>query len=1639
MAAPNGTSYAVARIECLSNPSPDNPLQVFGAQVLNTNNAAMPPVLNVTSAFSAGIGTWSAENGAVLGAVYTPLVASDGINSSLLVADSIQLMGTANCAAGGVQSTIPELIDDTTGEGACFRISAPGGALSAGLNTQGYYDFGAPQPTQDVVESMLLDGERPFGSRSSNRTLTFPVMIFARSLKTMAAARDYLLHQIDQETFHVTWIPASTGLPVVFDCFRAQPSVVTWGFNNDSEAGDGSAYAITMATITMQALPYVRSGNDGVQQLDFKNALLDGSAQKSAIQVDDLSTVNTMLPYSDWGHTYDNGGWRKNTSQKPGSGNLIGANSAEFQPPSPPWYPWPRAIYSKSGLSLNFAGLQTMGFWLGQSYDSTQWKKDNKFVSNVTVHFTLTDNHSKTLSFSTKKQKIKWSSNPNKPVWTWVAANFPQNKAGFNYANVTAYKIVMSNWGNGQTTGFVKVKPWINGVSAYPGTIAWADESRSSVYSFKGLTGMARSPISAEVQLPAQAPMTQEITKSGTWLVPKGVTQVMVEAWGGGGGGASVIAGTNVTAAGGGGAEYAAEPVVSVIPGTKVPVTIGTSGRGGQLTSTVQEFTAPGVHKWTCPDNVTQIYAEVWGGGAAGAAGGAGGGGGEYARNPTLAVVPGETYTWKIGAGGKPNNSRRASDRVSRDGGVSQVVGHGGTTVTAYGGISPVTGGTGGGNGGNQSGAPVHHAGGRGGSSPGAAGGGGGAGGGVNGPGVNGGNSPAASANGRYKKGGAGGGGAGNTNSGNGGNGANAPGSAGSGAQPGGGGGGGYTGPEGKNYNGGRGGDGKIQISYQVNLGNKINGGSTVFGDVSNALTNYLVTANGGTTPSANATTGAAGGTGSTNTTHFDGGQGGLLGTSNEMMLSFDKAGVLFANQRAFTGSGSSFTSLAATSAAATGISVILLETSAALDSTATITDSAGNQYALACQQSIGSSGAEQVYVFSSAIEFPITTSTTVSLSVNTTTVTYNAAWLTSAYFHTILDSIAKNAGTGTSLTAPFTNSSVGAIVYEMAVVANNNATALSVSAGSPSMSPAATTSFANGNLKMAIAGKIVPGSATANSTMTGTNTASAPWAMINIPFAAVNQQATVIPVGSGTTASGTTVTVPLSSAYNLERGGVVLLSVTSSAAGTATATDNASGGANTYSSAGTIASGGQTTLLYSVISHTLTTSSTITVTVPSGAATVEVLYAPNATGVYGPSSATNSGTGTAVTSGTASASSPGMIAVAVFGNNSSGTYGSPSANWSGAGSSSSAGTLRNAAYFTKIPVTSVSALTATQSVSGAWGSVFVTLVIPISSGAGGSSAGPNGVGIAGIGGAGGPAWSGGGKGADGVEGADSDGGNAALPGGGGSGATSTGSTPSIGGYGGPGMVRLTWQPPLRTFNDLIIHRPALDSQAKFLNPVVDVGPYDPPDNREYSVASIVTGANAQFGGTYSVLLVNHAWASSTQSRRVTVTVNQYEYKNGPVVSAQATKTLTPDNDITNGYVTMGELTLPIKDYDQSVSETYYTVSVHSTNQNDRFQDVIFLDTMGQTVLVNIADGTAGDGRYSTYFIDEPSFDRALGKIMGTGSERDRAVSVMDSALATGGPLYVDSGDNMILVYSTSGAPNLGVTYSPRWFSDRLI
>lgn len=1866
----SGVVYCTATLQLNGTPSTDCTLSIFNIQIQNTNNSSLQPVLNLNGSFMSGLSNWSAANDANLQAYAGPFTAVQGAYDSLVIDGSIELMG----GPGGVPSTVSELIDPASGEGARFRISAPGGTMALGTDATGFFDLGTPQPTQDIVESLLLDGERPFGRRASNRTLSIPVVIFARTLKSMAAAREYLLKTIDQQVFQITWTPASTGLPMILDCFRATPSVIIYGFNYDrspqASGQDGAPWAITQVTITVQALPYGRSGIDGVQNLELTTGEIDGSQANSAIVVDNFGTVNSMDPYSDNGSTFQNGGWRKNTAQIPGNAGgspetgYISANSAEFVYPTPAFTPWPRAIYENlNAFNVDITGYPVMSIWIGQSWNEA-WPKDPKFKSTVRMNWTIYDVNGASLSFDVNSP-LAWGADPSKPVWTRRTGNIPQNSLTFDYSHVTGYKIIAANYHSGNYDSLVKTKVWLNGVNFYQNSIAEANTPRAAVYNVRGVSDMARSPVSGEISLPAQAPQTVEITQSGTWLVPAGVQTVEVEAWGGGGGGASVtpnpssgipsvhgsngtnqqntawtipislstnlnvplilaivagnttsetwtvtdtqgntwtqygstlnggnhetlifqcaspnalVAGTDsltitatvpvtiaaallqfpdgtaistastatntgnsespgissaighntndlllvvggsndgfgwvstasgtpgganlynyaggasssdvnlslysvqtttgtynfstsfagspavgarqwslmtipVTSAvayasiqptaagiaggGGGGGEYAAETAVSVIPGTQVPVTIGAGGQGSQPVATVQEFKSPGTMKWTCPAGVNSILAEAWGGGAAGAAGGGGGGGAMYVAQQ-IVVVPGKTYSWTIGAGGKANTGTSAADNAARNGGPTRVNGEGsGQWCQAHGGFSPLTGSSSGGKGGYATiggeEAPTNISGGNGGNSPGAAGGGGGASATETHGGTGGGSSPQAGTGGAYKTGGLGGIPNGTTG-GAGGNGANAPGTPTAGLQPGGGGGGGYT--SGKNYVGANGGNGMIRVSYRASNGSKTNGGATKFG--ATGLTNLSVLAHGGATPPDNTPIGGAGATGSSNSEHFNGGTGGMQGgTTNEYMP--DRATSLFTNLTTATGTGATFTSSASSSAMTFGTAVVVLEASGPLSSgtNTSVTDSAGNQYTLQKAVTIPG-GTAVIHVYTAPVEYPITTSTTLSLNGNTNSITYSAMWLASQFFQTVLDqNIATGTGTGTAVASSFTNPIPGTVLYEMLVVANNG-TATCTNGSLAGLPPATTTTLANGTLEIALGGELLAGASTAV-TQAATLSASTGWAALSIPFVAANQDTNAIflAYGSGTAATSVTVTVP----KPLDPGsGMLALLVEAPAASTITVADNASGGSNVYTKQSTATNTSSLQLWTAPITSLLNGTTVITVTDGTSQTHSALAYfIPNATAFDSANIATGSGTALSVTS--QAATQPGELVFSAFGQ--TGTSASFSALTSGWGQSAAISNANGSvlAMFKKMQTPAAITAAATTSFSGNWSGISGTFKIPFESGGGGAGAGPNGTGYGSIGGQGGAAWTAGGKGADGVTTAGA-GQNAGSAGGAGSGALSTNATGAFqGGQGGSGMIRLTWQPPLRTFNDFIIHRPSPDSTAKFLNPVVDINPSDPPDNREYAVDSLTDGANAQFGGTYSVLLINHTWDSPATSRNVTVTVNQYEYLNGPVVSVQATRSILPGRDVTNGYVDMGPLTLPIKDYDQSVSETYYTVSVHSTDANDRFQDVVFLDTMGQTVLVNIATGTAGDGRYSTYYVDEPEFDRALGQLLGTGTERNRAISVMDMALATGGPLYVEDGTNYILAYSTAGAPNVGLSYSPRWFTDRL-
>jgi hypothetical protein len=303
---------------------------------------------------------------------------------------------------------------------------------------------------------------------------------------------------------------------------------------------------------------------------------------------------------------------------------------------------------------------------------------------------------------------------------------------------------------------------------------------------------------------------------------------------------------------------------------------------------------------------------------------------------------------------------------------------------------------------------------------------------------------------------------------------------------------------------------------------------------------------------------------------------------------------------------------------------------------------------------------------------------------------------------------------------------------------------------------------------------------------------------------------------------------------------------------------------------------------------------------------------------------------------------------------------------------------------------------------------------------------------------AGGTAVTGGGAGGSGGATTGSAGSAGSAPGGGGGGAYSSGST-LAGGAGAAGQLKITPYVPA-AFKSLIVHRPPLGA-AKTFQPLVSVGGgLDAPDGtHQYLMPQPVTGVNADFSGTYSIYLINSSWSggsSSSTPRTITVTVTQYEYAGGASYPVATLPITVSPSQVINGIVVAGVLTLPIKAVAPDNLGGYYTVTPQSSNTSDRFYDCIFLDSMGQTVVVN-----ESSGGYLTYYIDAPDPNVSLGRIMGSQGGRPDAISVMDNTpYISGGPLFVEpsEGDNQLFVYSADGsAPNVSLAYYPSYFFDR--
>lgn len=317
--------------------------------------------------------------------------------------------------------------------------------------------------------------------------------------------------------------------------------------------------------------------------------------------------------------------------------------------------------------------------------------------------------------------------------------------------------------------------------------------------------------------------------------------------------------------------------------------------------------------------------------------------------------------------------------------------------------------------------------------------------------------------------------------------------------------------------------------------------------------------------------------------------------------------------------------------------------------------------------------------------------------------------------------------------------------------------------------------------------------------------------------------------------------------------------------------------------------------------------------------------------------------------------------------------------------------------------------------------------------GGGGESGGPSGTGNAGSGTAGGTGHADAGDGgAGGVSGASNGGSAGIAPGGGAGGANSIGGTVG-GGHGASGQIRITYTAQQPLFTTLIAHRPGVNAPANLTPFVSTTNVTDPPDGRLYPVTSQVSGQNARFAGTYTMIAVANSWNNPTASRTLTLTAWQQEYPGGPYSSQSVSRTFVPSTDVVNGLVPVGEMTLPVKDIPPDNTAAAFYIGITDTNTSDQYLDVLMIDTSGQTVTIN----PTGAG-YAAFLVDEPTADRDTGRISGTAYDRTTAVSVLGDTFVSGGPLVAEPGDCSLFLYSPQGAPALAASFAPRWFAERL-
>lgn len=466
------------------------------------------------------------------------------------MADSLLIGGEIELLGGGAVSTDPR---------------CPGAVFMLG---QGF-DLGAPQPTTDFVASLLLDGERPFGRRSANRQIQLPVTIQAPTRAILAAAREVLEQAVDQPFWALTWTrdpgPGGTPLPLVLDCFRANPSAPVYNTRFEKQA------VILELTLNFTSLPYGRS--DTQQQLSFASPVASTQVPPpppSPVTLDSFTTINSPQ-------------CQQSTIC------IVGPHTCFWDPLGFPAFD-PQGINTAFEYSaalptpVDLTSMVSIQMWIGfGSRYFYNWHHHHS-RNRIRVDFSFTDISGNTLSFSRGNLNLPVTDDTHNPAFSRVTLAIPQGATGstgqlFDYAAVASYSFTITNRQSNPCLRYVSC--YVDAVTAYPSSQSQNPVTRGYLYNIYGVQGTVHAPCSLQFQQAptASTPTTLSTVGSGTYTVPLGTVYLKVECIGGGGAGASQTqAGEG---GGGGGAEYARENVFACSPGDVIPYVVGAGGQPG--------------------------------------------------------------------------------------------------------------------------------------------------------------------------------------------------------------------------------------------------------------------------------------------------------------------------------------------------------------------------------------------------------------------------------------------------------------------------------------------------------------------------------------------------------------------------------------------------------------------------------------------------------------------------------------------------------------------------------------------------------------------------------------------------------------------------------------------------------------------------------------------------------------------------------------------------------------------------------------------------------------------------------------------------------------------------------------------------